>query len=321
MAITGTGAQSDPFTFDPTGMTADEVWADFKGCLAKEGYQTEASYSYCSLPEDYILDFNDVHDTIDNVPININVIIGNGFTVKNLSSEWNIFRFGNRWTHKMYDVNILKAYGYSLFYSIDATSSFQSNYFYGCGISGVFTTPVAAFMAGNIGNRPNWYFLESPYSRKGCGVSIEVLNGAFICGGASSPYCRIDNSHITFKGKTFTYNTDSHAYISPNGSSEGSWSGMDYIQSKNSLIEGKFDYLYLVGGTNSSRIDVEMDSTDGKLYCANTSTGNIYNSDKATLTYAQPNAQLVGVTDAQLKDPEYLNSIGFDIGDNTGGTS
>lgn len=314
MAITGTGTQSDPFTFDPTGMTADEVWADFKRCLAKEGYLSESSYTYCSLPEDYILDFNDVHDTIDNIPININIIIGNGFTVKNLSSEWNIFRFGNRWTHRLYDVSILNAYGYSLFYSANESNTFQPDYFYGCEISGVFTTPVAAFMAGNIGNRPTWYFLESPYSRKGCGVSIEVLNGAFICGGASSPYCRIDNTHITFKGKTFTYNTDSHAHISPSSSYGGSWDGMDYIQSKNSLIEGEFDYLYLTGGTNSSVINVEMDSTDGRLYCANISTGNIYNSDKATLTYAQPNAQLIGVTSEQMRDAQYLESIGFPIG-------
>lgn len=314
MAITGTGTQADPFTFDPTGMTADEVWADFKGCLAKAGSPDGSPFKYCSLPENYILDFNDVHDTIDNIPININIIIGNGFTVKNLSSELNIFRFGNRWTHKLYDVNVLNAYGYSLFSSLDTSDSFQSDYFYGCVFTGIFTTPYAVIMCGNVGYRPSYQFLESPYSRKGCGINIECSNGAFICGGILSPYCRIDNSHIIFKGKTFTYNTNSHAYISPNGSSEGSWRGMDYIQSKNSLIEGKFDYLYLVGGTNSSVINVEMDSTNGKLYCANTSTGNIYNSDKATLTYAQPNAQLIGVTSEQMRDAQYLESIGFPIG-------
>lgn len=313
MAITGTGTQTDPFTFDPTGMTADEVWVDFKECLAKTGDSDVSQFSYCSLPEDYILDFNDVHDTIENIPININVIIGNGFTVKNLSGEWNIFRFENRWTHKIYDVNILNAYGYSLFYSLNSVHDFDPNYFYGCVISGVFTTPYAAFMYGSSSYRPSWYFLESPYSRKGCGINIECPNGALICAGSYSPYCRISNSHVIFKGKSFTYAT-SHASISSDGSSSSDPSCIDKIQLKNSLIEGEFDYLFLIDGTNSSVINVEMDSTDGKLYCADVSTGNIYNSDKATLTYAQPNAQLIGVTSKQMRDAQYLESIGFPIG-------
>lgn len=313
MAITGTGTQSDPFTFDPTGMTADEVWADFKGCLTKEGYSSESSYTYCSLPEDYILDFNDVHDTIDNIPININVVIGNGFTVKNLSSEWTIFAFGNTYTHKFYDINILNTYGYALFLSSTTSGDHQPNYFYGCVFTGKFTTPYAVIMYGNSYGKPAYRFLESPYSRKGCGINIECLNGSFICAGLAFPYCRIDNSHVIFKGKSFTYAL-SHASISSNSSSDSNPANADKIALKNSLIEGEFDYLYLIDGTNSSVINVEMDSTNGKLYCANTSTGNIYNSDKATLTYAQPNAQLIGVTSEQMRDAQYLESIGFPIG-------
>lgn len=313
MAITGTGTQSDPFTFDPTGMTADEVWADFKGCLVKEGYQSENSYTYCSLPENYILDFNDIHDTIDNVPININIIIGNGFTVKNLSSEFNIFRFGNRWTHKLYDVNILNAYGYSLFRSAPIDDSLSPNYFYGCVFTGIFTTHYAVMIYTYNDRRQTWYFLESPYSRKGCGINIECQNGALICAGHSTPYCRISNSHVIFKGKSFTYAT-THASKSADGYSASSPTSVDNIQLKNSLIEGEFDYLYLIGETNSSVINVDMDSTTGRLYCSATSTGNIYNSDKATLTYAEPNAQLIGVTSEQMRDAQYLESIGFPIG-------
>lgn len=314
MAITGTGTQADPFTFDPTGMTADEVWADFKGCLAKSGSVDTGYYKYCSLPEDYILDFNDVHDTVSMIPININIIKGNGFTVKNISSESTLFTISNV-PHIIYDLSFLNMYGYSFLDTRQSTQTAFYMYFYGCVFTGIFTT--SKYVIGNeenlTANRTYYIFDESPYSRKGCGINIECSNGDFIVSGKTSPNCGIYNSHVIFKGKHFTWSNGAHASISSSGSSSGD-NVSDYIRSKNSLIEGEFDYLFLAGGTNSSVINVEMDSTDGKLYCANTSSGNIYNSDKATLTYAQPNAQLIGVTSEQMRDAQYLESIGFPIG-------
>ena len=316
MAITGTGTQADPYTFNPSSMTASEVWADFKTILAK------GSSEYASLPANYILDFNDANDVIsEQISISCGHIIGNGFTVKNLSSNGPLFNIANRF--EIYDLNLLNCYAYRLLTLWDYYNSAPNVYFYGCVITGSFTTPYAVIGGDSDSwlytNRNSVLFDESPYSRKGCGINIECANGSFISAAQKNNYCTINNSHVIFKGKSFTSGAHSaHAYIDSQGTHIPTVC-CDIIKAKNSLIEGEFDYLYLASNSRANVINVDMDSTNGKMYAEGPSTSNIYNSDKAQLTYAQGTANITGVNNVQLKNARYLASIGFPIGADASG--
>lgn len=311
MAITGTGTQADPYTFDPTGMTASEIWDDFKTLMAK------STREYSSLPSNYILDFNNVNDTIISpILISTGYIIGNGFTIKNLTSTGSLFEIGS--SFDIYDLNLLNCYAYRLLTISDYGSQLPGVYFYGCVITGSFTTPYAVFGKDEdtytYSHRNSVLFDESPYSRKGCGINIECNNGSFISAAQDNKFCTINNSHVIFKGKTFTSGDGgTHIYIDGQGT-HYEYIYCDYVIAKNSLIEGKFDYLFLASNSTANVINVDMDSTNGKFYIQGPSTSNIYNTDKAQLTYAQPNAQLIGVTSEQMRDAQYLESIGFPIG-------
>lgn len=311
MSITGTGTQADPYTFDPTGMTASEIWDDFKTLM------TKSSTEYSSLPSNYILDFNNVNDTIISpILISTGHIIGNGFTIKNLTSTGSLFGIGS--SFEIYDLNLLNCYAYRLLTISDYHSPLPSVYFYGCVITGSFTTPYAVFGkdgdAYTYSRRNSVWFDESPYSRKGCGINIECNNGSFISAAQDENFCTLNNSHVIFKGKTFTSGQGgTHIYIDDQGPHYNSVY-CDYVIAKNSLIEGEFDYLYLASNSTANVINVDMDSTNGRFYVQGPSTSNIYNSDKAQLTYAQGTAGITGVNSVQLKNASYLASIGFPIG-------
>ena len=312
MAITGTGTQSDPFTFDPTGLTPDEVWADFVELVGKQYAVNTSNPAYGTLPENYVLDMDNVSvDVTEIIQINITYLRCNGFTIKRLRSTAS-YTFKTRYANQhIYDLRLEEVYSNGLI-ELAATGGYTQQvalYLYGLVVNGEFTDDIPIIGWTDSDKGTSVIMRSSPYTGKACGFKVRNPNGYFIRGSIANPTTQIYDATITFTGKAFSY---------PGTSTLTSIDSGDHISFYNSQIKGKMNRLYIYAGA-ANTINAEIPE-NGAFYARADILSSVYNTDKATAAIAAGSG-LVGVTDAQLKDPEYLNSIGFDIGDNTGGTS
>lgn len=299
MAITGTGTQADPYTFDPSSMTASEVWTDFKTILAK------GSSEYASLPTNYILDMNDVEPEINyTIPWTTGNLIGNNFRIRNLHSIANTI-FNTNYKHQnIYDIHFENVYAERLF-TLAATGSLPVDYrtrFYGVTVTGYFSTTdnVIGYIPSPGGGtlQTTIEMQISSYTNKGCGFNIQAPNGSLMNVGYYTS--NINSSLFIFEGKSLTYpGTSNGTTINERG---------DALNVTNCKITGEMNNLIVYSGKNNI-IDTEV-SNSFVGYSGVSMT--VYNNLKATPTFGSD--YLIGVNEAQLKNARYLSNLGFPIG-------
>lgn len=298
MAITGTGTQADPYTFDPSSMTASEVWTDFKTILAK------GSSEYASLPANYILDMNDVEPEINyTIPWTIGNLIGNNFRIRNLHSIADTVFYTDYRHQNIYDIHFENVYADRLF-AMAATGSFPTDYrtrFYGVTTTGYFSTTdnvIGYIPSSGGGNRQTTIEMQiSPYTNKGCGFNIQAPNGGLMNVGFYTT--NINSSLFIFEGKSLTYP----------GTSDGTTTELgDKLNINNCKITGKMNNLVVYSGKNNI-IDAEV-SNSFVGYSSVSMT--VYNNLKAIPTFGSD--YFIGVNEAQLKNARYLSNLGFPIG-------
>ena len=324
MAVTGTGESYDPYTFDPTGLTPSEVWNDLIYILSRENNANARTDTYGLLPENYVLDMNEVDTDVDTtIAIKIRYLNAQGFTIKNLRSSADyMFSLNegvcsrtvdgkNEVCNIIYDLHLENLYGKKLFTQGWGNTDYpQRCYFYGLIVSGYFTTTgsiIECALTSSGGPRDKHYYLwsSSGFTNKGCGFNVKVPNGHFIVAHGTDleifQDCLIDFTSKSTFGSSFWAGT---------GSPDGLLFNL-----QNSLIQGRTKQLY-IATSDTSVINMAIVKTtsssgyDGTLIIQN-SPLTIWNSDKVARTgYASSG---IGVTDAQMKDPAYLQSVGFPI--------
>lgn len=323
MAITGDGTQSNPYTFDPEGLTPVEVWEHFLELIGKTQTGDLSPTTYGSLPTNYVLDMNEVDTDIDFIiNIKIRYLNAQGFTIKNLRSSADyMFSFNegicnqvvggkNNVCNIIYDLHLENLYGKKLFTQGPGNTDYpQWCYFYGLIVSGYFTTTgtiIECALTSSGAPRDKHYYLwsSSGFTNKGCGFNVKVPNGHFIVAhGVNNEIfqdCLID----------FTSNSAFGPFV---------WSGTGSIDGllfnlQNSLIQGRARQLYIATSDtsviNMTLVKSASSGYNGALIIQN-SPLTIWNSDKVARTgYASSG---IGVTDTQMKDPAYLQSVGFPI--------
>lgn len=324
MAITGDGRQSNPYTFDPEGLTPVEVWEHFLELIGK----TQTGYShpdtYGLLPANYVLDMNEVDTDIDFIiEIKIRYLNAQGFTIKNLRSSADyMFSFNegicnqvvdgkNDVCNIIYDLHLENLYGKKLFTQGWGSTDYPRRcYFYGLIVSGYFTTTgsiIECALRSSGGPQDRHYYLwsSSSFTNKGCGFNVKVPNGHFIVAHGTD-FEIFQDCLIDFTSKS----TFGSSFWSGTGSPDGLLFNL-----QNSLIQGRARQLY-IATSDTSVINMAIVKTtsssdyNGALIIQN-SPLTIWNSDKVAQTgYASSG---IGVTDAQMKDPAYLQSVGFPI--------
>jgi hypothetical protein len=273
--MTGTGTQADPFK--PT------TWEEFLSCTTSDGVYTE-------LPEGGgTFDMNDYYPEgiTEIIPLR-GFINGNGWTIKNAYYRGSRYAFEMSTSDsygKITELNFLnfrfEATGTGAALIGTSSGTYVGQAFTLCQFSGRIERVQGAYCAVTLGGYTSTHFR--------CSYNLEFSGQASVDTGnfcAVSKYCNIVIRSL---------DSASRFYLMPD----------------NSYVSGSAYPLMLmtVGGgqTIYSVLDVEASSIGFETGSA---TMTLVNTDK--YTGALPSG-CIGVTTAQLKDAEYLSSLGFPI--------
>jgi len=239
-----------------------------------------ASSKYITFPDDTILDFNEIQNYSRKLTGRYNTVLGNGVNFRNITLETGAFISA---TNKNTFDNMRFT---NLYFTGDASFISSSNnndwcYFINCQFAGVFQGNSKFNDSGD-----NLYFGKSLTS-VGCGINLKLSEQAVFRATAYSCYCY--NCQLTLDCESSAADTSINIY--------------------NSLIEGN------IGGANRSiwAVNCVLNANIETTF-TNTNTGkvSVANADKIGENGAVNG--FVAVTSEQLKNAEYLSSIGFPIG-------
>ena len=239
-----------------------------------------ASSKYITFPDDTILDFNEIQNYSRKLTGRYNTVLGNGVNFRNIMHETGAFISA---TNKNTFDNMRFTH---LYFTGDASfiaSSYNNDwcYFINCQFAGVFQGNSKFNDSGD-----KLYFGKSLTS-VGCGINLKLSEQAVFRASAYSCYCY--NCQLTLDCESSATDRSFDIY--------------------NSLIEGN------IGGANRSiwAVNCVLNANIETTF-TNTNTGkvSVANADKIG-----ENGTINGfaaVTSEQLKNAEYLSSIGFPIG-------
>lgn len=239
----------------------------------------KVSNAYVDCPENQIWDMNDVAPSGITYTTEVKAynIKGNGLKIRNLRHTVAILKFTMPTSvFNFSDITFDNLYSSSpiFTFTISYVDSRNRINFSDVVINGIGSS---SYLIGTINFYPLLYFTR-------CGINIESHNGALF----QRAYTNMTDTHLMFKGLKFDNSPDrdySHVF-------------------NNCLIEGSFDKIDYISGS-SNIINAE---------CASIGNGigslNIINKDKCQ---SYPDISLA-VTTEQLKDADYLRSLGFPIG-------
>lgn len=239
-----------------------------------------ASSKYITFPDDTILDFNEIQNYSRKLTGRYNTVLGNGVNFRNIMLETGAFISA---TNKNTFDNMRFT---NLYFTGDASFISSSNnndwcYFTNCQFAGVFQGNSKFNNSGD-----NLYFGKSLTS-VGCGINLKLSEQAVFRATAYSCYCY--NCQLTLDCESSASDTSINIY--------------------NSLIEGN------IGGANRSiwAVNCVLNANIETTF-TNTNTGkvSVANADKIGENGAVNG--FAAVTSEQLKNAEYLSSIGFPIG-------
>lgn len=239
-----------------------------------------ASSKYITFPDDTILDFNEIQNYSRKLTGRYNTVLGNGVNFRNITLETGAFISA---TNKNTFDNMRFT---NLYFTGDASFISSSNnndwcYFINCQFAGVFQGNSKFNDSGD-----KLYFGKSLTS-VGCGINLKLSEQAVFRATAYSCYCY--NCQLTLDCESSASDTSINIY--------------------NSLIEGN------IGGANRSiwAVNCVLNANIETTF-TNTNTGkvSVANADKIGENGAVNG--FVAVTSEQLKNAEYLSSIGFPIG-------
>lgn len=239
-----------------------------------------ASSKYITFPDDTILDFNEIQNYSRKLTGRYNTVLGNGVNFRNITLETGAFISA---TNKNTFDNMRFT---NLYFTGDASFISSSNnndwcYFINCQFAGVFQGNSKFNDSGD-----NLYFGKSLTS-VGCGINLKLSEQAVFRASAYSCYCY--NCQLTLDCESSATDRSFDIY--------------------NSLIEGN------IGGANRSiwAVNCVLNANIETTF-TNTNTGkvSVANADKIGENGAVNG--FAAVTSEQLKNAEYLSSIGFPIG-------
>ena len=239
-----------------------------------------ASSKYITFPDDTILDFNEIQNYSRKLTGRYNTVLGNGVNFRNIMLETGAFISA---TNKNTFDNMRFT---NLYFTGDASfiaSSLNNDwcYFINCQFAGVFQGNSKFNDSGD-----KLYFGKSLTS-VGCGINLKLSEQAVFRASGYSCYCY--NCQLTLDCESSASDTSINIY--------------------NSLIEGN------IGGANRSiwAVNCVLNANIETTF-TNTNTGkvSVANADKIGENGAVNG--FVAVTSEQLKNAEYLSSIGFPIG-------
>ena len=239
-----------------------------------------ASSKYITFPDDTILDFNEIQNYSKKLTGRYNTVLGNGVNFRNITLETGAFISA---TNKNTFDNMRFT---NLYFTGDASfvaSSLNNDwcYFINCQFAGIFQGNSKFNDSGD-----KLYFGKSLTS-VGCGINLKLSEQAVFRATAYSCYCY--NCQLTLDCESSASDTSINIY--------------------NSLIEGN------IGGANRSiwAVNCVLNANIETTF-TNTNTGkvSVANADKIGENGAVNG--FVAVTSEQLKNAEYLSSIGFPIG-------
>lgn len=286
MAITGTGTKDDPYIVH----NYDEL---------KEKYTEENGSSmewYIKLVND--IDCNDLGDDWEWTAMT------RGYGNKHIDLDGHTIK------------NIMIKSGSSLFFDANG-----STYIYNGKILNVFNNGATDISNGvklnNVSISVNGTGLTgvafSSTIFENCAVyfkSNKLNNSVFYC--RTYPYCKNSDFYLDINDKN-------SKGIFTNYSAEGASQLLDNCRVRG-YIGGKSDQYYLLSGScNNSVIEVDTtnmswESSFGSAYhipCGASSTGIINTEISPNLSGGT--SGLTACTSAQMRDPDYLNSIGFNV--------
>lgn len=277
MAITGTGTQADPFK--PT------TWEEFLSCTTTDSVYTE-------LPEGGgTFDMNDYYPEgiTSTIPLR-GFINGNGWTIKNAvySGRYGAFLVSSSNSYgKVVGLNFFNfRFTTNITGAVFIEGGNSGTMFRLCQFSGLVDNTGAQYCAITRGNeamaleRCSYNIQIDCHAKSARTVSLDTGNWS-----ASAHYC---NVRVTGMSDYDTLN------ITPNST---------YISGSIKSIRIEDRGL----GAKESVIDTECDVIS---YAIGSATMTLVNTDK--YSGSLPNG-CIGVTTEQLKDAEYLSSLGFPI--------
>lgn len=283
--MTGTGTQADPFIVDN--------WPDFVTAV-------ETSGAYVAFPEGGgTIDMNAVApEGISQVQLRCVSIEGNGWNICNLYTIGHgAFYLNNNLT--INNLNFLNFYGDLRDEQARFFDNGNNDYQYTfnlCLFSGLLTgtnNRAGLFVAGYV-------YCKIRLHR--CSINVK-LNG---------------NTKIVYSGSAYNTgaNTADFCNIQVSGTSPNVFA--DKYNYQNCYFSGKsLSKVELYDGSNFNIFNIDfLEAQNFSCYCSNAEALNIINKDK--LPGVTGGTGFTGVTDAQLHDANYLESLGFPI---VGGTS
>lgn len=272
--MTGSGTENAPFLVDN--------WADF---MTIDTNSAEIFVRWAD-SENKVIDFNNIQpegfsETV-NFPAHVDF---NGWTLKNFHSTANSYSIKHNFSSDTTIENLILENFY-------INSSYSSSLFYG------------AFLLKNCIISGFVQCSASTTVFQGCGlhdcslnIKLNATNFTIVSeSGFSSPKSQITNSDVILD-------------ISCSGSTNATLCNSII---RNSRISGKIqsNAQKITLGNTSSMSNVFNLETNSSLTYTGTAI-SVYNSDFAT---APASKSFIGVTSEQLKNAEYLYSIGFPIG-------
>lgn len=266
-----------------TGTSTDpyivENWGEFVTAAGKSG-------AYVSCPVDAVWDMNEIAPTgVSGVRLSCAQINGNGLTIKNIFSS-DLFSRGQSGTTNVYDLNFLDIYMEGGAFATCHPSS-GSIAFHRCRFSGIFTGASSLFYA---------YSIASPAQLDRCSISVQLMGEARVMGITVAP--GNDQSCGIF------------TFCDLNLQGSGSTNGNRFTLI-NSRLRGVYPGTGLVIASVSQYSVLDIGITWGVN--DTTPTKVLINTDKVASGITIPSG-FIKVTTEQLRDAQYLSSIGFPVG-------
>ena len=277
--MTGTGTSSDPYVIHAED-TLKQKWSDFITAIGTSG-------AYVQCPSE-VWDMNEIYPSGWNTQSRIRAfrVYGNGLIIRNLystcSTTYGLFRIDSS-TGYIYDLTFQNLYYSGSEPCFGGSPNNSITTFSRCSFSGIIDSNVL-FAAGNK-------LIFNTKDGKGCSFNLKFNNGAKFHDG--------DYDFTILSGKIV---------LSGNSNARSS----RRIIMNNCLVNGVLPfYLFTIAGKYNV---FDMNISNGQILSDSSElTASIINSDKIAegASIAQ---SLIQVTESQMKNAEYLESIGFPIG-------
>lgn len=296
MAITGTGTQADPYIVDS--------WPDFVTAVGTLG-------AYVEVAPGLTWDMNEIAPEGISTPITFSAqsINGHGVKIYNLVMMDGGYINLHRNNMIIEDFSILNLYvrsSYFFFITVEKVGISQSVF------SGIIQDSTFAYVA-NVN--------QAIPSMDRCSMNLRfggnsLLYNGYYSTGMGGKALRLTNCNVALSGRS----TNANSITSYDARNK-----YNLVSFVNCYISGNnpFKYLYICWNSTYSSSTVYSRYSIFNIICepgqsimnapnSTLITNCLINQDK--INEATVNSALTQVTDAQMRDPEYLSSIGFPIG-------